>query len=122
MLMLLIHINDFKDDFLKEFDNIIELKHYLDIDIEWEDLVEYALRYCDFRQNKIEDSYNIYGDGDDVDVSIRINKNGEIYIATTYEDEEHEDWDSEDYKLLAKNLSYWQMYQIIKNLTENEGE
>lgn len=80
-----------------DFDNIIELKHYLGIDIEWEDIKEYI-------KDKKEISYN-YEDSDEVldCTACYIGKSGAVYGAN----------DS------ISNRSYWQIYNIIKNLVEN---
>jgi hypothetical protein len=79
------------------FSNIIELKHYLDIDIEWEDLIEYIREIIDF-EFRIKDGYFIFN-------NLIFYKNGNVETM-------------EDYTI-AINRSYWQMYNIIKNIVEN---
>ena len=87
-----------RDEYIKN--NIIELKHYLDIDIEWEDLVEYIRKIIDF-EFTIKSENFIFND-------LIFYKNGNVETM-------------EDYTI-ATNRSYWQMYQILKNLTENYGK
>lgn len=78
--------------------NIIELKHYLGLEIEWEDLKEYA-------KNK-----NLR-----IDTTILAEKIEYIYVVGN---QLFKNKDIANYCDCVENRSYWQMYQIIKNLTE----
>lgn len=80
----------------REFDNIIELKHYLGIDIKWEDLVEWA------KQNSLQFDKSLISKELYISIGgIQFFEDGTIL---TYNDS-------------ISNRSYWQMYQIISSLT-----
>lgn len=90
--------------------NIIELKHYLDIEIKWEDLVEYCIGKNFELVPREETCYNY----ETIEEYLRkgigifykyleILKGGVI----KFNDEE-----------LATNRSYWQIFNLIKNLME----
>lgn len=97
-------VNWSEKECLAIFDNnIIELKHQLKIDIKWEDLVEYAnTEEIGFAYDEKSKSLEGYG--------IEITNRDELKL-----------WLGVDRECACYyNRSYWQMYQIIKNLTENE--
>jgi hypothetical protein len=74
--------------------DLITLKHYLNIEIEWEDLKEYAKIY-----DKTDDKEQIlFSNG------LRFRICGTIKLSL---------W------TIGLERSYWQMYNVIKNLTEN---
>jgi hypothetical protein len=87
-----------------EFDNIIELKHYLDIEIDWEDLVELV------KIIKNKDKEN--------DWDIVIDNNHFIIGLLWFEKENKISCGNYMKEYNFKNHSYWQMYNVIKNLTE----
>ena len=81
-----------------KFDNIIELKHYLDIEIKWKDLVEYSRQFI---KKQHANCFELEG-------NIVFFLNGSIRTISNH---------TEDYNI-ATNRSYWQIYNIIKNLSE----
>lgn len=85
-------------------DNIIELKHYLNIEIKWEDLVEYvkSIGGSDWEKDNIK-FLNMPNIKDDDDGYSYFTDSGTYY--SNY-----------GYYVLARNRSYWNIYNIIKNL------
>jgi len=84
-----------KGTFCEEADDIIELKNYLDVEITWEDLLkefkEFSISYYD----SMIEWLNVKG--------LRFYKDGTIEMPNN---------------VIATNRSYWQIFNIIKNLVE----
>lgn len=83
------------------FDNIIELKHYLDIEIEWKDLISILPKDIEINECILPKVYFFEFKG------YTYNDDGYIFRNDTE-------------KQICLDESFWKQYTIIKALTENE--